>query len=76
LDNAQGLDNAVEDTTVDCTTVDVTTDDHPDSNEVVVFHRNGKTEKHRFTKEQMQVLYNLMDYMKSSPEGASQDNDN
>ena len=63
-DNPQDSDTEADKNTVDNT---------DDTNEVIVFHRNGKTEKHYFTKEQMQVLYNLMDYMRSSPEGASQD---
>ena len=31
--------------------------------EVVIYNRNGKTETRRFTKEQMEVLYSMMDLM-------------
>jgi transcriptional regulator with XRE-family HTH domain len=37
-----------------------------EGDEVIIFHRNGKTESRRFTKEQMEVLYSMMDIMNAS----------
>ena len=33
------------------------------ADEIIIYHRNGKTESRRFTKEQMEVLYSMMDIM-------------
>lgn len=31
--------------------------------EIIIYHRNGKTESRRFTKEEMEVLYSMMNLM-------------
>ena len=37
-----------------------------DSDKVIIFHRNGKTESRHFTREQMKLLYTMMDFISSS----------
>ena len=33
--------------------------------EIIIYHRNGKTESRRFTKEEMEILYSMMNIMDS-----------
>lgn len=43
-----------------------------DYSDVVIYNRNGKTETRRFTKEQMEVLYSMMDLINNGTGGQGQ----